>query len=241
LVAKDKKFSAAELAEFNGTAGKPVYLAFQGKIIDVSDSPFWKGGHHMAAHQAGHDLTGEIASAPHGPEVLEKFPQVGVLRAADEAERRIPGFLAALLKRFPLLKRHPHPMVVHFPIVFMISTTAFNILYLLTGNRSFELTALHCLAGGILFTPVAIGTGLFTWWLNYEARFLKPLVMKLTLSPILFVVALTVFVWRLLNPDILASFQGTALVYGGLVAALSPLVAAIGWYGASLSFPVEKE
>jgi predicted heme/steroid binding protein/uncharacterized membrane protein len=241
LATGDKKFTVTELAEFNGTAGKPVYLAFQGKIIDVSASPFWKGGHHMATHQAGHDLAEEIGSAPHGPEVLEKFPQVGVLWTGDETERRIPGFLARLLKRFPLLKRHPHPMVVHFPIVFMISTTAFNILYLLTGNRSFELTALHCLGGGVFFIPVAILTGLFTWWLNYEARFLKPVVIKLALSPILFLVAITIFAWRLLNPDILASFQLPSLVYAGLVVAVAPLVAVIGWYGGTLSFPLERE
>ena len=46
---------------------------------------------------------------------------------------------------FPMLRRHPHPMTIHFPIVFMFSTTLFTLLYFLTGVRSFELTALNCL------------------------------------------------------------------------------------------------
>ena len=76
-------------------------------------------------------------------------------------------------------------MVVHFPIVFFISTPIFTILYLLTGIGSFETTGWHCLGGGVLFTPVALVTGLFTWWLNYELRPLRPVVIKLILTPML--------------------------------------------------------
>ena len=38
-----------------------------------------------------------------------------------------------LLDRFPVLRRHPHPMVVHFPIVFAISPVLFYLLYRLSG------------------------------------------------------------------------------------------------------------
>ncbi len=60
----------------------------------------------------------------------------------------------------------------------------------------------------MLFTPVAMVTGWFTWWLNYESRPLKPVVIKLILSPVLLFVGAGAWVWRYLNPEILAQFRG---------------------------------
>ncbi len=246
----DKEFTFEELAAADGTDGKPVYIAYQGQVYDVSHSPLWAGGRHMDRHHAGHDLTGEFADAPHGLEVFERYPQVGVLQApaaaAPEAQEKapktaIPGWLSRLLQRFPILKRHPHPMLVHFPIVFMIAATAFNILYLLTGRKSFELTALNCLGGGVLFTPAAMLTGLSSWWLNYQARHLRPVVIKLILSPILFVCALTAFIWRWLHPEIMENLGGVNIIYLGLIFLLFPLVSIIGWYGAQITFPLHEE
>ena len=113
-----------------------------GKVIDVSDSKLWKAGVHMKRHHGGGDLTTDIQGAPHGPEVLERYPQVGILRK-EAPGREIPQALSWLLTRVPMLRRHPHPMTVHFPIVFMFSVTIFNIIYLVTGVKAFELTAQH--------------------------------------------------------------------------------------------------
>ena len=239
-----KEFTLEELAEFNGAEGKPVYFAYRGRVYDVSDSGLWDGGEHMAGHFAGSDLTAEFADAPHGEEVFERYPQVGVLKGAPEPETPRPplGFWARFLKRFPLFRRHPHPMVVHFPIVFFISTPVFTLLYLLTGVAAFETTAWHCLGGGVLFTPVALVTGLLTWGLNYEWRPLRPVVIKLILTPILLTVAAAAFIWRWLDPEILSALgHWTGKVYLGLIFALWPLVSLIGWYGASLTFPVHEE
>jgi len=241
LAEEPKEFSLEDLKEFRGAEGRPGYIAFGGRIIDISASKHWHHGHHMGTHQAGHDLTGEIDAAPHGPEVLERFPQVGVLKT-DEADREeIPAFLSRLFHYVPLLRRHPHPMVVHFPTVFMIAATGFTLLYLLTGQRSFETTAWHCLWGGVLFTPVGIATGLFTWWINYEAEWLRQVIIKMALSPILFFIGLTALIWRYRRPDILAAWGTESLIYLGLILALTPLVVAIGWFGATLSFPLEEE
>ncbi len=78
-MAEQKKFTLEELAKFNGSDGNPAYVAYQGKVYDVSDSSFWIGGDHLGAHQAGKDLTDEIDIAPHGPENLDRVKLVGVL------------------------------------------------------------------------------------------------------------------------------------------------------------------
>ena len=235
-----QEFDVAELEKFDGSNGGPVYVAHKGKVYDVSSSMLWKNGLHMKRHHAGNDLTADIQGAPHEPDVLERYPQVGTLKK-EVAELEIPQPLALLLEKVPMLRRHPHPMTVHFPIVFSFSTTIFNILYLITGIRSFEITALHSLGAGILFTVVAIVTGLYTWWLNYMAKPLRAVNIKLTFALILLAVQIIAFIWRLKVPQVMESIQGANLIYLLLVLSLFPIVVVIGWFGAFLTFPVEHD
>jgi predicted heme/steroid binding protein/uncharacterized membrane protein len=237
-----KEFDAKELSEFSGETDTPVYVAHKGIVYDITGSKLWKGGLHMRRHRAGADLTADIQAAPHGPEVLERFSQVGTLQQeADESAVRLPKILALLLESNPFFRRHPHPMTVHFPIVFMLSAPFFTVLYLITGSRPFEWTALHCLAGGILFTLVAISTGLITWWYNYMGKMLKPVAIKIPLTIVMLVAAVAAFIWRINAPGILDNLQGAGILYLLLVLSLVPLTAVIGWYGASMTFPLEKE
>jgi predicted heme/steroid binding protein/uncharacterized membrane protein len=245
---QEREFTPAELAAGSGADGAPVYIAFRGKVYDVSGSGLWADGDHMGQHRAGHDLTDEFPDAPHGEEVFARYPQVGVLQpeaAAPTAAATTPAareFWQRVVKKVPLLRRHPHPMVVHFPIVFMIAAPVFTLLALITGVKSFEVTGFHCLGGGVLFTPVAIVTGWFTWWLNYECRWLKPVVIKLIASPVLLLVGTGAFVWRYQNPEILARWgDASSLVYLGLLCSLIPLVGLIGALGAELTFPVKHD
>jgi predicted heme/steroid binding protein/uncharacterized membrane protein len=245
---KDRKFTPQELAANNGADDQPVYIAFRGKVYDVSGSDLWESGRHMDRHDAGADLTEAFNDAPHDEGVFNGFPQVGVIIGEEAAPETSTSpstareFWQRQVKRLPFLRRHPHPMVVHFPIVFMISTTVFTLLYLFTGLKSFEVTGFHCLGGGVLFTPVAIATGWFTWWLNYESRLFKPVVIKLILSPILLLIGSGVFIWRFLNPEILTQWRDwPSLVYLALICSLTPLVSLIGAYGAVITFPLPRE
>ena len=195
----------------------------------------------MKRHSAGLDLASEFPAAPHGEEVFERYPQVGILREKTEPLRAMPAILSSLISRFPFLERHPHPMTVHFPIVFFLSVVFFNFLYLLTGIDSFEDTAFHCLIGGLLFMPVAMLTGLFTWWLNYLARPIRAVTLKMILSAILLIAATGALLWRIFEPGILET-QGLArIIYLILILSFVPLVSAIGWLGATLTFPIARK
>ena len=220
-----KEFDSSELAQYNGENGKPIYIAHAGKVYDVSESKLWRNGLHMKRHEI---------------DVLERYPQIGILKK-EIVDQEMPAAMDWLLKKFPMLRRHPHPMTVHFPIVFAFSATVFTVLYLITGLKSFDTTALHCLGGGVLFTIVGIATGLYTWWLNYMAKMLKPVKIKIPLSLSMLVIEIVLFIWRVNDPHVLDVLPGAGLIYLLLVLSLSGFVTVIGWNGASMTFPVEHD
>ena len=76
----DRVFTRDELARYNGRDGQPMYVAFKGIVYDVTPSDLWADGEHQFAHSAGDDLTAEMDLAPHGEEVLERFPAIGRLK-----------------------------------------------------------------------------------------------------------------------------------------------------------------
>jgi predicted heme/steroid binding protein len=73
-----KVFTKDELRKYDGSNGI-AYIAFKGKVYDVSRSFHWKRGIHQVIHRAGCDLTGALEPAPHGPDMLDRFPIVGEL------------------------------------------------------------------------------------------------------------------------------------------------------------------
>jgi predicted heme/steroid binding protein/uncharacterized membrane protein len=236
-----KELDPDTLAQFNGQDGKPVYIAYEGKVFDVSGSKLWAGGLHMKRHSPARDLSADIGAAPHGEEVFERYPQVGVLKEKTGPERTMPAIISFLLSRFPFLERHPHPMTVHFPIVFFLSVVLFNILYLFYGVESFQSTSFHCLIAGLLSLPVAMLTGLFTWWLNYLARPVRAVTLKIIMSTILLVAATSALLLRIFVPGILDTEGIARIVYLMIVLSFVPLVSAIGWLGATLTFPIGKK
>lgn len=72
-----------ELAYYDGTDGKPAYIAVEGKIYDVTDSSFWRNGGHNG-YRAGQDLTDEIINdSPHGVSNLTRVPMIGIIVTGD--------------------------------------------------------------------------------------------------------------------------------------------------------------
>ena len=233
-----KEFTREELSRFNGEDGKPVYIAFEGKVYDASESNLWKTGLHMRRHQAGTDLSEAIGGAPHGIEVLKRLPQIGTLKAEkDPMDEHIPEILLAVYRKIPVLRRHPHPMTVHFPIAFMMLFPVLNILHLITGKESFDISSFHVLVAGLVFTPVALLTGPYNWWINYGGKWSKIIVVKMLGSLLLITLILVIFIWRILVPDIMLQPSGSRIIYFALSLTLPPIVTVLGWFGAKMTFP----
>jgi predicted heme/steroid binding protein len=73
------EYTRAFLALRNGQDKPEIWVAYQGKIYDVSRSKLWRAGKHYE-HWAGQDLTDELKDAPHNANVFDKFKVVGILK-----------------------------------------------------------------------------------------------------------------------------------------------------------------
>jgi predicted heme/steroid binding protein len=79
FLAETKKVTKEELDKNNGKDGNLAWIAYQGKVYEVTDSSFWMEGEHMGMHNAGKDLTDELEMAPHGNEKFADLKLVGDL------------------------------------------------------------------------------------------------------------------------------------------------------------------
>jgi predicted heme/steroid binding protein len=69
-ISEEQTFTERELQQFDGTRGKPAYIAYEGVVYDVTASSLWRGGQHKDLHYAGTDLTRTLRKAPHTAEVF---------------------------------------------------------------------------------------------------------------------------------------------------------------------------
>lgn len=76
-VSEERVFTLEELATYNGRDGQPAYVAVNGVVYDLTNSPMWRNGSHNGV-QAGRDLT-SIFESQHGDDRLSEFPIVGRL------------------------------------------------------------------------------------------------------------------------------------------------------------------
>lgn len=75
---QEKQFTLEELSQYDGTKGKPAYVAVQGVVYDVSREATWGGGTHFGL-TAGRDLTAQFQSCHGMAQILSRLPRVGTM------------------------------------------------------------------------------------------------------------------------------------------------------------------
>ncbi len=214
---------------YNGTQGRPPYVAVDGKVYDVSKSPYWKNGVHQESHRAGMDLTAALHASPHGEKVLQNMVQVGVLAPSKD----IPAFLAVFLEHHPLFRRHPPPFLAHFPMAFLLGSAVLLLLNLFRPRVLYEQASFVILVMAAVSTPPAMATGFWSWWVIYALAPLPQVFYKISLSVTLVVVEIICLSIRTRQ-----SFQRNARgwLYLGLLLYLAVAVLAIGYLGGVLTY-----
>ncbi len=222
---EERHFTLQELKEYDGKEGRPAYMAFNGKVYDVSNSSTWQNGIHLGKHFAGNDLTEGILSAPHGEEVFIKFHIVGELIKEKSFGQKL------VLK---IEELHLHPIAVHFSIAYSIAVSLLALLYVFTGNVAFETASYYMLILGFLASPIAALSGIFSWKVTYEGKMTKIFVRKIIFTVVLLVIISACFIWRTLNPDIMT--KDLDYIYLALLLSLVPTVTILGYDGGKIIY-----
>lgn len=223
----EKRFTKSELKNYNGEDGKPIYVALDSKVYDLSDSRLWAKGRHMGVHSAGEELSISIKNAPHDAEVLSKFPLVGELASEEPAPETLAQRIADL---------YPHSIIVHFPIAFSTTVLLFSILYLLTGEASFELASYYILTLGLLASPFCGLSGVFSWKMKYRGVRNKAFSRKIWLTVALMGVTIVCFVWRFFDPTVLVGETNVSYVYLVMQMGMALIAAILGHTGGKIVF-----
>jgi len=114
----------------------------------VTASRLWKTGTHMKRHLAGRDLTTDIKAAPHGIDVLDRYPPGGRVCERGCHGNTCPRLVIPDYIQSAHAAASSPPDDRPFPDRFHDIATVFTLLYLATGIKTFETTAFHCLGGG---------------------------------------------------------------------------------------------
>ncbi len=77
---RQKEFTLEELKKYDGSNGKPAYVAVNGIVYDVSSEATWGGGTHFGLY-SGKDLSSEFLGCHKGMiEILNKLFRVGTIK-----------------------------------------------------------------------------------------------------------------------------------------------------------------
>ena len=60
-----------------------------------------------------------------------------------------------------------------------------------------------------MFTIIGITTGFYTWWLNYLAKPMRALKIKIPLTFVMLITEIILLIWRINVPDVLEPVHGS--------------------------------
>ncbi|WZL72426.1 cytochrome b5 domain-containing protein [Clostridiaceae bacterium 35-E11] len=79
VVPQQREFTLEELVQYDGTEGKPAYVAVNGIVYDASLAPSWGGGTHFGVY-AGKDVTKQFLGCHGNEAILQSLPKVGIIK-----------------------------------------------------------------------------------------------------------------------------------------------------------------
>ena len=231
-----------ELKKYNGKNGAKAYIAYKNVVYDVSDSPLWSGGEHEGEHYAGVDLTAQLAYAPHGDEVFEKFRVVATLEEdgkVQETQSHSSEPLKSKLRTW-YKKYHPHPAAVHFPIALHLFATGMDVLFLISPTKAYAQGVFYSFFVATLMGFVAMIPGILSWWINYNFSMRRAFIVKLIVSIITLLLGIVAIAIYYENPHAVYEYSLEGILYHTIVLVTGFNVIILGYYGGKITWGYGK-
>jgi uncharacterized membrane protein len=138
---------------------------------------------------------------------------------------------------FDLLTRfHAHPISVHIPngllpivVLFIFLSAVFN----LKGMASAAIFNLGVVA---LAMPLVLFTGWVDWQNRFNGTITNVFSVKITCGIVVTVTAWVLFIWLLVNPDVITTPQPARFAFFVINLIMLGAAGTAGWYGGKLVF-----
>lgn len=235
----DRDFNEEELKSFDGKNGNPAYIAYNGIVYDVTDSPLWKNGLHLRRHQAGTDLTSVLKDAPHGQEVFEHIPKIGFFITSLEKEKNGKNSdKSSTIIRFRQWNKtfHPHPISVHFPIALHYFSAFFNMMFLFDPKSEYDFATYSSFVAATVMGGIALLAGIFSWWVKYALERSRVFMIKLVGALMTLGLGLIPIMLKIENPFVAYSHDIDGYIYHFIIFFTALSVSIVGYYGGKITW-----
>lgn len=130
----------------------------------------------------------------------------------------------------------PHAVAAHFPNALLPTCFLFLLLFIVSGEASFETTVFYLSVVAFLTIPATFATGLLDWRLKYSGELTPIFRKKIILGLLLFCLGFVATYWRWQSPEILSAGGFSACAYSIIILAMLGCVMLLGHYGGMLVF-----
>lgn len=137
-------------------------------------------------------------------------------------------------------KYHPHPAVVHFPIALHYFSGFMDILFLADPSAGYEDAVFSSFFVATVMGFVALISGVFSWWINYNLMRSKTFVIKLIGALFTLIVGIGPLIQIFENPDVPFSHGIDGWLYHGVIFITVISVTIVGYYGGKLTWRKKK-
>jgi len=216
-----------QLQQYNGKNGHKSYVAYKGKVYDVTGSHLWESSIHNKINEAGFDFTKYIDNPPLTDEYFANFVIVDTLIENDYNKKYWVKWYR---------KYHPHPMLVHFPIALHLFAGVLDLIFFIWPKDSFAAAVFYTFFVATVTGGLAMIPGIFSWWLNYKFAFTYIFVIKLVLAVITLLLGIVGIVIYFDNPAIVYTYSLPSIVYHAIVQLTTVTVIIVAYYGAKLTW-----
>lgn len=225
----------SELKQYNGKNGAKAYIAYKGKVYDITQSKHWKNGEHKGMHSAGQDLTAMLVNAPHSTEVFKNYEVVDTLEEESSSDDSSEGDYKRLLRTF-YKKYHPHPMSVHFPIALHLFTAVFDLIFFTNPEEAYAVVIFYTFSAATLFGLFAMLPGLLSWWINYGLSKSKPFIIKIVVANLTLLLGIVAIFIYVQNPNVVYETSVLGIIYHFIILITGVNVIVLGYYGGKITW-----
>ena len=131
---------------------------------------------------------------------------------------------------------HGHPISVHIPNGLLPVSILFIFLAAIFNFKGMATAATYNLGVVALSMPIVLFSGWVDWQNRFHGAITEVFIVKIACGIIVTVTAWFLFIWLLVNPEVITAPQASRVAFFGINIIMLAAASTAGWYGGKLVF-----